>query len=190
MNKVSLISIVMTFMCLVIFPGCSNAQPDYKEVIEKAIKANDQVQSYRIEMLSDRIEKGNAEQTSAEMEFVAPDRMHTITHMSGEISSSEEMIQIGTTMYTRENSTDGWHVRDWEDERMAARNLAGGVIQAFSELVDIRELRDEEVDGIVCYHYMGSMNIQGRQEEELAALDESDPYYEQRKQMYEILSGQ
>src|SRR4030043_680500 len=182
-----LYSILILSLSVGLLTGCGDTRPDYKEVVEKAIEAADQVQSYRIEMISNSVEQGNTGQTSTLMEFVAPDRLHTFTHMSGGISSNEEMIQIGTTMYTRENNTDDWHVRDWEDERMAARDLAGGVLLSFNELVDVKELKDEEIDGIDCYHCTGSMNMQGQQEEELASLDESDPYYEQRKQVYESI---
>ncbi|MBN2074274.1 MAG: hypothetical protein JW762_01860 [Dehalococcoidales bacterium] len=168
-----------------LLPGCSNDRTDYKEVIEKAIKASEQVRSYRVEMQSSIIEQENTSQTNSVMEFVAPDRLHTVTRMSGEFSSSEEMIQIGTTVYTRENSTDDWRIRDWEDERMAARDLASGMLLSLEKLVDIEILKDEKIDGIDCYHFMGKVNIQGQQEEELALLDESDPYYEQRKMVYE-----
>ena len=118
-----------------LLPGCDNDRSGFEDVIEKAIEASEQVQSYRVEMVSNMIEKENTSQIRTDMEFVAPDRLHTITHMSGELSSSEEMIQIGTTVYTRENSTDDWHVRDWEDERMAARDLAGGMLLSIEKLV-------------------------------------------------------
>jgi hypothetical protein len=165
--------------------GCGNARSDFKEVVEKAIEASNQTQSYRVEMVSNSTEYGNSSQTNILMEFVAPDRLHVITRMSGEIDSSEEQIQIGTVAYTRENNTDDWRVRDWEDERMAVRDLAAGTLLTATELKDVEILKNETVDGVDCYHYTGSMNIEGQQEEELASLDKSDPYYEQRKQVYE-----
>ena len=180
-------SVLVLLSSIVLLSGCGNARPGIEVVIAESIEATNQTRSYRVEMLSSSIEQAETRQTSLVMEFVAPDRLHLMTHMSGKMESSEEQIQIGTKMYTRENSTDDWHVRDWGDERMAARNLAVGVVLALNELVDVKELDDEEVDGIDCYHYTGSMNMEGQQEEELALLDESEPYYEQIKQSYESI---
>ena len=179
--------ILILILSVGLLPGCGDDRSDFKEVIDKAIEATNQTQSYRIEMLSSSIEQGNASQTSILLEFVAPDCLHTVTHMSGDISSSEEMIQIGTIVYTRENNTDDWHVRDWEDERMAVRNLASGTLLSSTKLKDVEILKDEKIEEVDCYHYIGSMDIQGQQEEELASIDESDPYYEQRKMMVESI---
>ena len=170
-----------------LLPGCDNDRSGFEDVIEKAIEASEQVQSYRVETEINSIEKENTSQTSTIMEFVAPDRLHVITRMSGDIDSSEEQIQIGTKMYTRESSTDDWHVRDWGDERMAARDLAGGMLLSFVELKDVEILKDEKIDGIDCRHFQGKVDIQGQQKEELALLEESDPYYEQRKMIYESI---
>ncbi|MFC1946388.1 hypothetical protein ACFLXY_00555 [Chloroflexota bacterium] len=182
-----LYAILILTLSVGLLPGCGNDRSDYKEVINKAIEATNQTQSYRVDMLSSSIEQGETRQTNSVMEFVAPDRLYVITRMLGEIDSSEEQIQIGTTMYTRENNTDNWHVRDWGDERMAARDLAGGTLLSLEKLVNIEALKDEKIDGIDCYHYTGSMNMEDQQEEELASLDESDPFYEQMKQVYESI---
>lgn len=183
---VLLASLILT-LSVVILPGCSNDRSGFEYVIEKAIEASEQVQSYRVEMEINSIEKENTSQTNMVMEFVAPDRLHVITRMSGEFDSSEEQIQIGTKMYTRESSTDDWHVSDWGDERMAARDLAGGMLLSFNELKDIEILKDEKIDGADCYHFIGKTDIQGQREEELALLDETDPLYEQLKQSVESI---
>ena len=178
---------VMLISLLLSVSGCGNDQSEFKEVVEKAIEAADQVQSYRIEMISNIIEQGETSQTNSVMEFVAPDRLHVITRISGDIDSSEEQIQIGAIMYARENSTDDWHARDWEDERMTVRNLASGMLLTLDELQDIEILKDEKIDGVDCHHFIGKADIQGQREEELASFEESDPYYEQRKQAYESI---
>lgn len=179
-------SVLVLLFSMALVSGCGDTRPGIEEVIDKSIESTNQPQSFRAEMLSSDMEE-NPGQTSTVMEFVAPDRLHTVTRLSGDISSSEEMVQIGTITYTRENSTDVWHIRDWGDERMAAGNLAGSAVQSLKVLVDISELQDEKIDSIDCYHYIGSLNMQQQREEQFTALDESDPLYEQLKQSYESI---
>jgi hypothetical protein len=187
MERTLLSALIIALLVLLLLPfsGCGDARPDFEEVIAGAIEATDEVQTYRMEVESNRIEKGEAEQSSTWIEFVAPDRIHGISQQLPENGSGEEQIQIGTMLYTRAINSNDWHARDWEDERFAARNIATDMLYSFGELVDNKELTDEKIDGVDCFHYTGSMNMKGQQEEQLASLDQSDPYYEQRKLMYE-----
>lgn len=181
------VALLVLTTALILQPGCSSSPSDFEEVIAKAIEATGEAKTYRMEIKNDRVEMGEAEQTITSMEFVAPDRTHGF---SREIQASwigEESIQIGTVVYTREVNSDEWHVHDWNDERFAVRNLAVGMLQSFVDLADIQELGDEKIDGVDCFHYMGSMDMETRQREELDALDESDPRYEQQKSMYESI---
>ena len=61
------------------------------------------------------------------------------------------------------------------------------MLYSFAELVDIKELTDEKIDGIDCFHYIGSMKMEGQQEDQIASLDRSDPHYEQLKLAYESI---
>lgn len=140
--------IVLLVLLLLPFSGCGDARPDFEEVIAGAIEATDEVQTYRMEMESNRMEKGEAEQSSTWIEFVAPDRIHGISQQLPENGSGEEQIQIGTMLYTRVINSDDWHARDWEDERFAVRNIATGMLYSFGELADIKELGDEKIDGV------------------------------------------
>jgi len=184
---ISVLVIALLILPLVLFSGCGGAHPNFEEVIAGAIEAIDETQTYRMEIESNRIENGEAEGTSIWIEFVAPDRMHQVSRQLPENNNAEESINIGTVQYTREINSNDWHARDWEDERFAARNIATGMLQSFGELVEVKELRDEKIDGVDCFHYTGSMNLKGQQEEQLASLDQSDPHYEQQKQMYDSI---
>jgi hypothetical protein len=186
-SLISILIIILLVLPAVPLSGCGDARPDFEEIINEAIKANDELQTYRMDMESNRIEKGEPEQSSGWMEFVAPDRIHTISQPMQENVSGEEQIQIGTVIYSRDIDSDDWHTRDWEDERFSVRNIATGMLQSFGELTNIKELRDEKIDGIDCFHYIGSMNMKGQQEEQLAAVDKSDSHYEQQKLMYESI---
>lgn len=170
---------------MISFSGCGGARPDFEEVIASAVKAMDEIQTYRMEMETDRIENGEEEQSFGSMEFIAPDRIHVLSGPSG--SEKEESIQIGTVLYTWSERSNEWNIRDWGDERFAARNIASGVIQSFGDLIEIIELKDEKIGGVDCFHYIGSMDMKGRQEEQIASLDESDPHYERTKSTLESL---
>lgn len=165
----SALIIALMILPLVPFSGCGDARPDFEEVIANAIKATDEIQTYRIEIESNRIERGEAEGTSGWIEFVAPDRIHSISRLLPENGSGEESIQIGTTIYARDINNDDWHVRDWNDERFAVCNIATGMLHSFAELAGIKELEDEKIDGVDCFHYIGGMK--GQQEEQLASFE-------------------
>lgn len=180
-----MISVISALPLFTLFSGCGDARPDFEEIIAKAIEVTGEARTYRMEIESNQIEKGEAKQSSGWMEFVAPDRIHVLSGPSG--IEKEESIQIGTVLYTWSERSNEWSVRDWGDERFAARNMATGVLQSFGELADIKKLKKEKIDGVDCYHYIGSMDMKGRQEEQLASLDESDPHYEQQKLIYESI---
>jgi hypothetical protein len=180
-----IISVILVLPLFTLFSSCGDARPDFEEIIASAIEAANEIQTYRMEIENNQLEKGEAERSSGWIEFVAPDRTHVLSGPSG--IEKEESIQIGTIIYTRSESSTEWKVRDWGDERFAARNIAVGVLQSFGDLTEVKELRDEKIDGVDCFHYIGSMNMKGRQEEQLASLDESDPHYEQQKLVYESI---
>lgn len=189
MKRTLLSALIITLLVLPLVPfsGCGDSRPNVEEVIASAIKATDEVQTYRINMESNLIEEGKSEQSSGWIEFVAPDRMHGISQRLTENGSGEELIQIGTMSYTRAINSNDWDARDWEDEIFTVRNIATGMLDSFDELVDVKELTDEEIDGVDCFHYMGSMNMEGQQEEQIASLDQTDPNYEQLKLVYESI---
>ncbi len=165
--------------------SCGGNRPDFEDVVAKAIEATGEVQTYRMEMESNWIENGKEEQSVASMEFVAPDRTHVLSGPSG--SEKEESIQIGTILYTRSESSTEWNVRDWGNENLTVRDMAVGTIESSLKLVDITQLKDEKIEGIDCFHFIGKMNMKGQQEEQLASLDQSDPHYEQRKSALESM---
>jgi hypothetical protein len=167
----SALNFVSLVLLLVSFSGCGGARPDFEEVIASAIKAADDLQTFRMEGESNRIEKGEHEGTSIWTEFVVPDRIHSISQQLPENGSGEELIQIGTTIYTREINSNEWHVRDWEDEKFIVRNFATDMLYLFAGLADIKVLRDEKIDGVDCFHYTGRMNLKGQQKEQLASFE-------------------
>ena len=92
MNRplLSALIIALLILPLVPFSSCGEARPNVEEVIANAIKASDEVQTYRMNMESNRIEEGKPEQSSGWIEFVAPDRIHGISQQLTENGSGEE----------------------------------------------------------------------------------------------------
>jgi len=187
MKKPVKLIVMLLVVTLLLQPGCGISRPDFKEVITKAIEVTGEVKKYRMEMESDRIGNGEMEKWITSAEFVAPDRMRQISRDLKDDKSGEESIQIGTIRYTRRGDSTEWNVHDWGNERLAVYNLYAGMLQSFESLADIKELGDERIDGINCFHYTGRMGMQARQQERLNSLNQSDPNYEQIKLSIELL---
>lgn len=184
---ISVLVIALMIPSLTQFSGCGGTHPDFKQIIDSAIHATAEIKTYRMEVENNYTENGETEQSKNWIEFVAPDRMHVTSRQFTDNGDRDEYFIIGSTQYTREINSNDWQTRDLGNEIGAIHDLASGVLQSAAELEDIEELRDEKIDGAVCFHYIGSMNMAGRQEEQLASLDQSSPYYEQQKLMYESI---
>jgi len=100
-------------------------------------------------------------------------------------NGTEESIRIGNTDYLLDAAGNNWQVRQWP-ESMSFRNLAVGLAEVLDSLVGLVEMVDEEIDGVDCFHYKGSVDMKARGEEEKAKLDPSQPDYEDRMRALEI----
>ena len=175
-------SALLPVLLLTLLIGCGSSRPASEEVIAKAQSAMEEVETYRSEMVSIYTENGETNRSSAQMEFVSPNRMHVIT-LNG--NGTEESILIGNTQYLLDAAGNNWRVRQWP-ESMSFGNLATSWVEGLGSLVGLVELEDEEIDGVDCFHYKGSVDMKARGEEERAKLDPSQPYYEERMGALEI----
>jgi len=64
--------------------------------------------------------------------------------------------------------------------------LEWNVAEAFGRLVGVAQLDDEEIDGILCYHYRGSEDTAARATERRTQLDPSAPGYDELLKMAEL----
>jgi hypothetical protein len=175
-------SALLALLLVTLLIGCGSSRPAPEEVIAKAQSAMEEVETYRSEMVSIYTENEETNRSSAQMEFVSPNRMHVI-QVNG--NGTEESILIGNTEYRLYADSNKWRVRQWP-ESMSFGNSATSWVEGLGSLVGLVELGDEEIDGVDCFHYKGSVDMKARREEEKAKLDPSQPDYEERMRALEV----
>ena len=178
--KISSALLVLLISTLLI--GCGSSRPAPEEVIAKAQLAMEEAETYRIEGMSIYTENGETNRSSAQMEFVSPDRLRTVTV---DERGTGESIRIGQMEYLLDADSSNWQTRQWP-ESPRSYNLATNMIESLGSLIGPVELEDEEVDGVGCFHYKGNVDMKARGEEEKAKLDPSLPHYEERMRALEI----
>jgi hypothetical protein len=170
------------FLVLALLPAC-NPQLSPEEVITKAIDAINELQTYRFEMTSTITMDRETSQGSIQGEFVFPDRLHMTTVSDG---GTEEGIRIGQTEYIRWSVSDDWEVSEWRTAISSVRNnLALSTVEMLDSLVGMVKLPDEINDVVSCFHYKGIIDTKAEMEEQIANLDSTEPYYEERVQAIE-----
>ena len=169
--------ILAALLLLSLLTGCGSGLTP-QEVITKAIDATNELQTYRFEMMGTMTMDGETSQGSMSAEFVSPDRLHVTTTSDGE---TEEGIIIGQTQYQLSHSGE-WEMREWSAALVAIStprsNFALVTVEILDTLVSLVKLGDEKIDGVICSHYRGSVDIEAQVEEQIANLDPSQPYYD------------
>jgi hypothetical protein len=133
-------------------------------VIAKAYAAMEGLRSYRA--LDDGYLKqpGSDELVhswSFEYEYAGPDRYHT-TYSTPEGSSlqlDQEVIVIGNRIYSR-----GVTITTAEQEQQLrktfVRRVMENTLEQLDSLINVEEMPDENIDGVDCYHYKGTGDIE------------------------------
>lgn len=161
---------VLTLLSLV---SCSSP-PDYTALIEKAVEAAGQIETYRVEGNGTSTENETTTATSYQMEFVSLDRLYV---SSRETSGISETIRIGKTEYFKYSGETNWNVRQWNIPNPQV-NLADISTQSLASLIDIKRLKNEKIDGVDCYHYSGKVDTKAQAEEQRDKLDPTQIGYE------------
>ena len=161
-------------LLLSLLAGCgSGLTPE--EVIDRAIDAINELQTYRFEMTGTMTQDGEISQGNMQGEFASPDRLHIIDY-SNDVTA--EGIIIGQMEYQR-SGNDDWEEREWSASMSSVRtNWAAAVAEIIDTLIKLDELRDETIDGVICFHYRGSIDIEAQVQEQIANLDPTQPYYD------------
>ena len=166
---------------LVLTLACASPQaprPSPEEVIAKSQVAMAQVRSYRYQTSTDMTQDGRTEQSGERGELVAPDRSHVVS--TGKDGTSET-IKIGEDVYSLSAGANVWDIRTpppgivWTSQEIKL-----DWSQAFSSLIGLTELADEEIDGVACYHYKGEIDMKARADEAISRMPElnlTDPNY-------------
>ena len=174
--------VLLSFALLISLAGCGNSGPEPEAVISRAIEASKEVETYRAEMTVIQTENGEATRSNALIEFVSPDRLHSI-----QVNEDEtlESIIIGQKYYNFTTFDNKWQVRQWPGE-VSSINLGAVMVGILDSLEGLKKIKDEDIDGSECFHYRGSVDMKAKAEEEKAILDPADPYYEERLQILDM----
>jgi hypothetical protein len=183
MRTKTILSVLLVVISLTLLIGFGVSRSDAGDVIIKAQVAIADMETYRAEMTVVYTENGETTRSSGQLEFVSPDRLRMM--VVADNSTTDEIIIVGRMQYDREVGSDDWEVREWP-ESFTSQDLAAGYAEELGSLVELVRMSDEEVDGVDCFHYKGSVDMKARGEEERAKLDPSEPYYEERLEALEI----
>jgi hypothetical protein len=180
---ISILLITITIMPLI---SCANPLSESilspEEVIAKSKAVMDGLKAYRCETSTVNIdENGNTNQSKGNMEYIVPDRSHTT-------SGDSESITIGNIVYQRLTTESTWSVRNFDQPFVSSQKLSIGIF--YEPLVELVALRDENIDGVQCFHYKASRDMKAVAEEQLKRLnqlDPSDPKYVNLRESQEMM---
>lgn len=175
-KRQKIFSALLVVLLITLLIGFGISRSDVEDIIAKAGLAIEEVETYRSEMVVTHTENGETTRSSGQFEFVSPDRLRTIAVND---DRTTESIRIGQTQYDREVGSDDWEVRQWP-ESFPFRNLTVGIIELLDSLGSLVEMPDEEINGVDCFHYKGSIDMDAKVDEQIAQLDPSQPFYEEQ----------
>ncbi|UCB42329.1 MAG: hypothetical protein JSV77_07640 [Dehalococcoidales bacterium] len=170
---------LLVLLLLTLLAGCGGSRPSPEEVIAKAINAVNEVQTYRFEIMGTMTQEGETSYGSIQGEFVSPDRLNVIATSDDD---TQEGIIIGETIYHRGFGSNSWEVGQSGTAMAWATGLIrllAGTVETLDTLVGVVELRDEKIDGVSCFHYRGSVDMEAQVEEQITNLDPTQPFYEE-----------
>ncbi len=144
---------------------------------ENSQSVNTSLQSYRMTSSVTSTFGGKTTVSSYEMEYAAPNRYH-MKKTSGE--DLEEMIIIGDEIYSQEPEELGTNVQK-AIAISSSRSIPSkeNTLEILNSLIDLKELPDENIDGIACLRYWGRIDNESMVEEQKAKLDPASPHYDE-----------
>ncbi|HUV73489.1 MAG TPA: hypothetical protein VMW79_04205 [Anaerolineae bacterium] len=129
---------------------------DLRATTTRAITSTLAAESWRVQGTASYSSDGEAQETTWEGEFAAPDRSRV--KITTETGMWCEATRIGDQSYVRTS--------DMPDSGGAASGVACVIVGSMTEelepldlLVDLERLADEEVDHVQCLHYRGRMDM-------------------------------
>jgi len=181
MNGYRILSGLLVLLVTVLLGGCTASHPSPDVVIDRAISAIEEVQTYRVDWTN--VSSGGEETVTSSMlmEFVAPDRLHLLPQND---LDAFESIMVGRTQYYREADSAEWQLQQLSESAVTF-NPVVLMVEVLESLVDLTEMSDEEIDGVDCFHYRGRDDMEAIVDKQIAELDPSKPRYEERKMTLE-----
>ena len=170
---------VLAAILLLPLAGC---RPAPEEIIARATDAFREVQTYRMDLSSIYSEGDETNQSEGLVEFASPDRLHMVPQSVDVTGDGDEVIIIGQQYYYRRLDGTEWRIRELPVTR---HNAAAALLDELGSLTDLVALPDEDLDGVACFHYRGSVDMDARVDQQIAALDQSQSGYESVKETIE-----
>ncbi len=135
--------------------------PDPKTVFARAHDAASSFDSYHMSLSAYTANPDGTSEQSMDVKFSAPDRYHVISLMSSaELPvDSVEYIIIGEKQYVRKFSDDfdiNFNPGTPATESFLSRETT---LRYLDTMTDIKNLPDETVNGVDCFHYAGIYDI-------------------------------
>jgi outer membrane lipoprotein-sorting protein len=168
--------VIITITIAVPFTACSqDTSPSLKELTGMAdsIEMTD-IQSYRSRWSGSGTSEGEASESYREVSFTAPDWYHV---KDEENSTVSEFISIGDTQYINNSESSSALM-------IASINSISGFftpqysLDLLEMLVKPKPLPPETVNGVECFHYSGTVDMESQWKANLASLDPSHPGYQ------------
>jgi len=181
MTVYRILSGLLVLLVTVLLGGCAASRPSPEAVIDRAISAIEEVQTYRVDWTTVSPEGEGTITSNMVIEFVSPDRLHLLPQNELDVSES---IMVGRTQYYRGADSAEWQLQQLS-ESAVTYNPAVIMVEGLESLVDLTELSDEEIDGFDCFHYRGRVDMEAIAGEQIAKLDPSEPGYEAQKMTLE-----
>ena len=171
---------IIGIVLLLIAPlgGCSKGL-SLREVTTKAIVATSEAQSYRASAVDTYTVDGETGESTYESEFVAPDRYRGKTSSN---SSWHESIVIGDKGYIRSSDKPQWcqspcQYDDYTSVVEVSSISLEKELEPLNWLVGLEQLPDEEIDGVDCWHYRGTVDMDSYVEKLKAKAEGKPPEY-------------
>ena len=182
LRPVLLVAAAVIILVIVLVTRSPDISPTPEELAAMAetIEALE-VQSYRTIWSGTSTNRGKTTESYQEAAFTAPDRYHLERKEDGAVS---EFIAIGDTQYIKSSEVSPNIMRAFTQS--ASHFLTPKYsLDSLESLLEPEALPEENVSGVDCFHYRGTVDLESQWKEMRASLDPSQPGYEDRLEMME-----
>ena len=177
MRKLAIVLIPLLILALVLGAIGCDQDASLQDAIARAIAKTSEASSYRSAANYTSYESSITSRDSSEGEYSAPDRYHSletfiVDDAENVTTKTHETIIFGDKAYLRSlDEPHQWHVCEvytsdmWPDREPKPGTTCFLPVQTlerqlerFNYLVELEKLPDEEIGGVNCSHYRGSVD--------------------------------
>lgn len=141
------------------------------------------VHSFRMSLSASMSDGVDYSESMQEIMYTVPNHYYIIGSMEG---IEQKIIVIGRDVYTNERQSAGYIT--FETIAQGVASISPGeehTERVLADFADIEELENQEISGVICRHYRGSIDMAKDIKEQIAGLDPKQPNYESLVAMLE-----